>query len=281
MADFGHGSGLRGRAQPDRHQRPCRRAGRARARHCRGRRRPVRRRAGLPRPRSSPSIRRATSPCSSSSRARSPPIPLYVGPLDDGSAGRGAWAIPAMSTSPPPARPTIISRPLPPTRSVGIFSNVRPINGITTLLHTANIARGHSGGPLLDQCGRVLGVNTLITRNQDGDAPFAFAVANRELDRLPAPGAPALPGDRQPNASAWPTGCARTATGPTPRPAPAPRPQAAARKAREARERSARARSRRAARTGSRSPSCCSSLALLGVRRRRHHAASRTGRSRR
>jgi hypothetical protein len=34
---------------------------------------------------------------------------------------------------------------------------------------------------LLDQCGRVIGVNTLITRNQDGDAPFAFAVANREL----------------------------------------------------------------------------------------------------
>ena len=34
---------------------------------------------------------------------------------------------------------------------------------------------------MLDQCGRVLGVNTLITRNQDGDAPFAFAVANREL----------------------------------------------------------------------------------------------------
>ncbi|HEX8640120.1 MAG TPA: serine protease, partial [Allosphingosinicella sp.] len=65
--------------------------------------------------------------------------------------------------------------------SVGIFSNVRPINGITTLLHTANIARGHSGGPLLDQCGRVLGVNTLITRNQEGDSTFAFAVGNREV----------------------------------------------------------------------------------------------------
>jgi hypothetical protein len=71
--------------------------------------------------------------------------------------------------------------PLPPTRSVGIFSNVRTINGIATLLHTASIARGHSGGPLLDPCGRVLGVNTLITRNMDGDAPFAFAVANREV----------------------------------------------------------------------------------------------------
>src|SRR5436190_19320127 len=109
-----------------------------------------------------------------------PPIPLFTGPLDDGVpiAALGYPGNVDLATA-RTAEDYIV--PLPPTRSVGIFSNVRPINGITTLLHTANIARGHSGGPLLDQCGRVLGVNTLITRNQDGDAPFAFAVANREL----------------------------------------------------------------------------------------------------
>lgn len=108
------------------------------------------------------------------------PIPLYVGPLDDGSAV-AALGYPGNVDLATARSADDYITPLPPTRSVGIFSNVRPINGITTLLHTANIARGHSGGPLLDQCGRVLGVNTLITRNQDGDAPFAFAVANREL----------------------------------------------------------------------------------------------------
>jgi V8-like Glu-specific endopeptidase len=109
-----------------------------------------------------------------------PPIPLYVGPLDDGSP-IAALGYPGNVDLATARQMDDYVQPLPPTRSVGIFSNVRPINGITTLLHTANIARGHSGGPLLDQCGRVLGVNTLITRNQDGDAPFAFAVANREL----------------------------------------------------------------------------------------------------
>jgi len=109
-----------------------------------------------------------------------PPIPLYVGPLDDG-APIAALGYPGNVDLATARSADDYIQPLPPTRSVGIFSNVRPINGITTLLHTANIARGHSGGPLLDQCGRVLGVNTLITRNQDGDAPFAFAVANREL----------------------------------------------------------------------------------------------------
>jgi V8-like Glu-specific endopeptidase len=108
------------------------------------------------------------------------PIPLYVGPLDDG-VQIAALGYPGNVDLATARSADDYIQPLPPTRSVGIFSNVRPINGITTLLHTANIARGHSGGPLLDQCGRVIGVNTLITRNQDGDAPFAFAVANREL----------------------------------------------------------------------------------------------------
>ena len=108
------------------------------------------------------------------------PIPLYTGPLDDGTPV-AALGYPGNVDLATARSAEDYITPLPPTRSTGIFSNVRPINGITTLLHTANIARGHSGGPLLDQCGRVLGVNSLITRNQEGDATFAFAVANREL----------------------------------------------------------------------------------------------------
>jgi hypothetical protein len=109
-----------------------------------------------------------------------PPLALFVGALDDG-APVAALGYPGNVDLATARSMEDYVVPLPPTRSVGIFSNVRPINGITTLLHTANIARGHSGGPLLDQCGRVLGVNTLITRGQEGDAPFAFAVGNREL----------------------------------------------------------------------------------------------------
>ena len=109
-----------------------------------------------------------------------PPIALFTGPVEDGSPVTALGYPGNVDLATARSADDYIT-PLPATRSVGIFSNVRPINGITTLLHTANIARGHSGGPLLDQCGRVLGVNTLITRNQEGDAPFAFAVANREL----------------------------------------------------------------------------------------------------
>jgi V8-like Glu-specific endopeptidase len=108
------------------------------------------------------------------------PISLYTGPLDDGTPV-AALGYPGNVDLATARSAQDYITPLPPTRSIGIFSNIRPINGITTLLHTANIARGHSGGPLLDQCGRVLGVNSLITHNQEGDSTFAFAVANREL----------------------------------------------------------------------------------------------------
>jgi hypothetical protein len=71
--------------------------------------------------------------------------------------------------------------PQSPVRSQGNFAGLRKITGTGMLLHTAGIARGNSGGPLLDRCGRVLGVNSAITNNESGDSSFAFAVAGAEL----------------------------------------------------------------------------------------------------
>lgn len=72
-------------------------------------------------------------------------------------------------------------KPLAPVRSEGSLSASRNIEGVNVLLHTASISRGNSGGPLLDRCGRVMGVNSAITRGEDGDANFAFAIAESEL----------------------------------------------------------------------------------------------------
>jgi S1-C subfamily serine protease len=71
--------------------------------------------------------------------------------------------------------------PRAPVRSDGNVSNPEEVNGTPVLTHTAAIARGNSGGPLVDECGRVVGVNTFITRADDGDAPFGFAVMASEL----------------------------------------------------------------------------------------------------
>ncbi|MFM7350498.1 MAG: serine protease [Erythrobacter sp.] len=74
-----------------------------------------------------------------------------------------------------------IFRAQPPVKSRGFISGVRPSRQFDTILHTAPIARGNSGGPLLDACGRVIGVNSFSTDGASGDAEFYFAVSLREL----------------------------------------------------------------------------------------------------
>ena len=73
-------------------------------------------------------------------------------------------------------------KPLGTVRSQGGFAGRRVLTGVQVLLHTAGIARGSSGGPLLDQCGRVIGVNSAITKAEEGDSSFGFAVSDTELE---------------------------------------------------------------------------------------------------
>jgi S1-C subfamily serine protease len=74
--------------------------------------------------------------------------------------------------------------PSTPVRSEGNLSNTQGLDGVAMLVHTAKISRGNSGGPLVDNCGRIVGINSAITRADDGDSSFAFAIANRELTRF-------------------------------------------------------------------------------------------------
>ena len=74
-----------------------------------------------------------------------------------------------------------IFRAQPPVKSRGFLAGTRPSRQFHTVLHTAPIARGNSGGPLLDGCGRVLGVNSFGADTGSSDAEFFFAVSNREL----------------------------------------------------------------------------------------------------
>jgi len=69
----------------------------------------------------------------------------------------------------------------PPVTSQGFLSGRRPSREFDTLLHTAPIARGNSGGPLVDDCGRVIGVNSFGTESAGTEAEFFFAVSIREL----------------------------------------------------------------------------------------------------
>ena len=72
--------------------------------------------------------------------------------------------------------------PLEPVKTSGTVSTGRSSQAFDTILHTAPLATGSSGGPLVDECGRVLGVNSMgSVAESDADAEFGFAVSNREV----------------------------------------------------------------------------------------------------
>ena len=109
-----------------------------------------------------------------------PPLTLFTGPPGDGSEAV-ALGYPGNVDLATARSAADFITPVSPVRTQGNFSGLRTLAGTMVILHTANIARGNSGVPLLDRCGRVLGVNSALTRADDGDAGFGFAVANSEL----------------------------------------------------------------------------------------------------
>ncbi len=109
-----------------------------------------------------------------------PPLALFNGPLNEGESVI-ALGYPGNVDLATARSAADFIAPLNPVRSEGIFSGRRSLTGTAVLVHTASIARGNSGGPLLDRCGRVIGVNSALTRSDEGDASFGFAIAGSEL----------------------------------------------------------------------------------------------------
>ncbi len=71
--------------------------------------------------------------------------------------------------------------PLQTVKTSGNVSSGRSSQSFDTILHTAPLAAGNSGGPLVDDCGRVLGVNSFGSISDGNDAEFGFAVSWREV----------------------------------------------------------------------------------------------------
>ncbi|MXP09058.1 S1C family serine protease [Pseudoblastomonas halimionae] len=71
--------------------------------------------------------------------------------------------------------------PITPVKTRGNVSGGRSAKKFETILHTAAIGGGNSGGPLLDACGRVIGVNSFGTLSDGSDSEFFFAVSVREV----------------------------------------------------------------------------------------------------
>ncbi|WP_333923303.1 S1C family serine protease [Sphingomonas sp. LR59] len=127
--------------------------------------------------------------------ARLPPSALYTGPMSEGDAvvSLGFPGNVDLATARSAAD---YIRPMTPVRSEGVLSGRRVLSSVEVLLHTASIARGNSGGPLLDRCGRIIGVNSAITRGEEGDLDVRLRDCGYRARRLPARRETALRVDR-------------------------------------------------------------------------------------
>ncbi len=110
-----------------------------------------------------------------------PPVTFFAGALADGQHVT-AIGYPAAVDRAQGLDLSEMIQPLSPVKTSGTVSTGRSSHGFDTVLHTAPMAQGNSGGPLVDDCGRVLGVNSFGSEAEsDADAEFGFAVSNREV----------------------------------------------------------------------------------------------------
>lgn len=112
-----------------------------------------------------------------------PAATLYTGPVAD---GQDVYAVGYPGNVDLAQGYSIgdITAPSAPVKTRGNVSAGRSSKQFDTLLHTAPIGAGNSGGPLLDNCGRVVGINSFGTISQDADSEFYFAASMREVSRF-------------------------------------------------------------------------------------------------
>ena len=111
---------------------------------------------------------------------RLPPMTVFSGPVGDG-ATVVAIGYPGSVDRAQGLNLDDLINPMSPVKTRGSVSGGRTTKQFDTILHTAPIASGNSGGPLIDNCGRILGANSFGSLSDGNDAEFGFAVSSREI----------------------------------------------------------------------------------------------------
>lgn len=111
--------------------------------------------------------------------ARLNPASLFIGAVEDGS-DTFAIGYPANVDIAMQYTDEDTLKPQSPVRTRGTISAGRSAKAFDTLLHTAPIGPGNSGGPILDSCGRVIGINSFGSTTENGGSEFYFAVSMKE-----------------------------------------------------------------------------------------------------
>ena len=108
------------------------------------------------------------------------PATIYSGAVTDGM-GVAALGYPYGVDRAMASGVDDVIRPQSPVKSLGNVGGLRRNERFDTVLHDAAIGRGNSGGPLIDTCGRIIGINSFLSISEGIDSTFAFAITAREV----------------------------------------------------------------------------------------------------
>jgi hypothetical protein len=108
------------------------------------------------------------------------PATIATGPVPDGAAVAAIGYPYSVDRARELSAEGVVT-PQAPVKSWGRVSGGQSSQRFDTVLHDAAIGRGNSGGPLVDSCGRVVGINSFVSNSEGVDAVFAFAVSAKEI----------------------------------------------------------------------------------------------------
>jgi hypothetical protein len=108
------------------------------------------------------------------------PATIATGPVPDGAAVAALGYPFSVDRARELSAEGLVS-PQSPVKSWGRVSGGQSSQRFDTVLHDASIGRGNSGGPLVDSCGRVVGINSFVSNSEGVDAVFGFAVSVKEI----------------------------------------------------------------------------------------------------
>jgi S1-C subfamily serine protease len=61
----------------------------------------------------------------------------------------------------------------------GSIQTLQPVGDDVVIVHSTDISQGNSGGPLVDRCGRVVGINTFIVVDSENAGRVSYALSAR------------------------------------------------------------------------------------------------------
>lgn len=111
---------------------------------------------------------------------RLPPATLFSGAMPDGAAVAALGYPYAVDRAIASGIEAMIV-PQSPVKTLGHVAGRRSNGRFDTVVHDASIGRGNSGGPLVDNCGRIVGINSFLSVSDGVDSTFAFAISEREV----------------------------------------------------------------------------------------------------